>query len=256
MDYDNNNKGHAQGPGSNGESGGLSLVKTEEGIHTLYSTKRHEHYHSLQGSLSEGMQVFIRNGLLTLKNKLKEVRILEMGFGTGLNAILTFRENQVLHKKIHYTAVEAFPLPAAVTDKLNYFEYFGKPLQPVFQAMHSCPWFENVLLLPEPSTHADSVAMRKDKGTFVLYKIEADLLELQLDGSYDLIYYDAFSPTHQPELWTFEVLQKIYDASKKGAILVTYCSNNHVKKTLEAVGFTVESLPGAAGRREMIRAVK
>jgi len=242
--------------GGNGDNNALSLVKTEEGIHTLYSKRRQEHYHSLQGSLSESMQVFIRNGLLALKNKLKEVRILEMGFGTGLNAILTFRENQVLHKKIHYTAVEAFPLPSSVTDKLNYFEYFGKPLQPVFQAMHSCPWFENTLILPEPSVQQDGKALHKDKGSFVLYKLEADLLELHLDGSYDLVYYDAFSPTHQPELWTFEVLHKIYDASKKGAILVAYCANQHVKKTLEAVGFSVESLPGAPGNREMIRAIK
>ena len=233
------------------ENENLKFVETDEGIHTLYSKNRHEHYHSIHGSLSEGMHVFIRNGLLTLRKNLKEIRILEMGFGTGLNAILTFRENQILQKQIHYTAVEAFPLPASVTDKLNYFEYFGKPLQPVFQKMHSCEWFENISLNESVSPYSG-----KSAGAFVLHKIEADLLELQLDGSYDLVYYDAFSPRHQPELWTFEVLQKIYDSCKRGALLVTYCSKNDVKKTLESVGFTVETLPGYPGKREMIRAVK
>ena len=225
------------------------VVKTEEGIHTLYSSKREEHYHSLHGSLSESTQVFIRQGLLAVRKGLKSIRILEMGFGTGLNAILTFRENQVLRKKIHYTAVEAFPLPASVTDRLNYFEYFGKPLQPVFQQMHACSWFENVpLQAPGPA--------ERSGGQFVLHKMEADLLELRLDGSYDLVYYDAFSPTHQPELWTFEVLQKIYAACSPGAILVTFCAKTVVKKTLEAVGFRVELLAGAPGKREMVRATK
>jgi tRNA U34 5-methylaminomethyl-2-thiouridine-forming methyltransferase MnmC len=228
----------------------LRVVKTAEGMHTLYSSKREEHYHSLHGSLSESTQVFIRQGLLALRKGLKSIRILEMGFGTGLNAILTFRENQVLQKKIHYTAIEAFPLPATVTDRLNYFEYFGKPLQPVFRQMHACPWLENVQLeSADPETE-------RQGGSFVLHKIEADLLDLHLDGSYDLVYYDAFSPTHQPELWTFEVLQKIYEACSPGAILVTFCAKTVVRNTLEAVGFRVETLPGAPGRREMVRAMK
>jgi tRNA U34 5-methylaminomethyl-2-thiouridine-forming methyltransferase MnmC len=238
--------------GRDGQGGSLSFVKTDEGIHTLYSKKRKEHYHSIHGSLSESMQVFIRNGLLTLRKNQKNVHILEMGFGTGLNAILTYRENLVLQKHIHYTAVEAFPLPNSVTDNLNYFEYFAKPLQPVFQEMHACTWFENCALPPLP--HQDG--HNKKDSTFVLHKIEADLLELHLDGGYDLVYYDAFSPTHQPELWTYEVLRKIYDSCKRGALLVTYSSKNIITKTLEDIGFEVEIIPGIPGKREMIRAVK
>ena len=217
----------------------IEIVKTKEGIDTLINNRINEHYHSLQGSLQESMHVFIKNGLLAVNKNLPEIKILEMGFGTGLNAILTYRENYLLQKHIHYTTVEAFPLPDSITNKLNYFDYFGKPLQPFFQKMHACNWFENITF-----------------GDFVLHKINADMLELQLDGSYDLVYYDAFSPTHQPELWTFEVLHKIYDACNRGAILVTHCSKGEVKRTLEKVGFKVEAIEGPRGRKEMIRAVK
>ena len=215
------------------------LVRSEEGVQTLIQNRIKEHAHSLEGPIQESMHVFIRNGLRSLNKNLSDIAILEMGFGTGLNAILTYRENQVLNKHIHYSTVEAFPMPSSITDKLNYFEYFGKPLQPVFQKFHSSKWFENLSF-----------------GNFELFKIQADMLEVHLDGGYDLVYYDAFSPTHQPELWTFEVLHKIYDACNKNAVLVTCCSKGDVKRTLDAVGFNVETLPGPAGRREMIRAVK
>ena len=217
----------------------IEIVKTKEGIDTLINNRINEHYHSLQGSLQESMHVFIKNGLLAVNKNLPEIKILEMGFGTGLNAILTYRENYLLQKHIHYTTVEAFPLPDSITDKLNYFDYFGKPLQPFFQKMHDCNWFENITF-----------------GDFVLHKINADMIELQLDGSYDLVYYDAFSPIHQPELWTFEVLHKIYDACNRGAILVTYCSKGEVKRTLEKVGFKVEAIERPKGNKEMLRAVK
>lgn len=217
----------------------IEIVKTKEGIDTLINTRLNEHYHSLHGSMQESLHVLIKNGLLTVNKNLPEIKILEMGFGTGLNAILTFRENQVLQKHIHYTTVEAFPLPASITDKLNYFEFFGRPLQPFFQRMHGCNWFENVVF-----------------GDFVLHKIHADMLELQLDGCFDLVYYDAFSPTHQPELWTFEVLNKIYESCSNGAVLVTYCAKGEVKRTLEKIGFKVETLEGPNGKREMIRARK
>src|SRR6185436_5641969 len=140
----------------------IEIAETREGIHTLINNRINAHYHSLHGSMQESMHVFIKNGLRTLNKNLPEISILEMGFGTGLNAILTYRENQVMRKPIHYTTVEAFPLPASVTDRLNYFEYFGMPLQPIFSEMHSSKWFENVAF-----------------GNFVLHKIQADMLELQ-----------------------------------------------------------------------------
>ena len=222
--------------------GGLEeplIVTTNEGIHTLISNRLNEHYHSMFGSLQESMHVFIKNGLLSLNENLKEIKILEMGFGTGLNAILTYRENILMRKPIHYSTVEAFPLNAEITNKLNYCEFIGETLRPVFSKMHSCKWFENQAF-----------------ENFTLYKIHADLLDLQLDGSYDLVYYDAFSPMHQPELWTFEVMHKIYHACNNEAVLVTYCAKGDVKRVLKSVGFKVTSLPGSTGKREMIRAVK
>ncbi|HMR45981.1 MAG TPA: tRNA (5-methylaminomethyl-2-thiouridine)(34)-methyltransferase MnmD [Bacteroidia bacterium] len=217
----------------------IEIVKTKEGIDTLINTQINEHYHSLHGAMQESMYVFIKNGLLALNKNLPDIKVLEMGFGTGLNAILTYRESYVLQKQIHYTTVESTPLPMTIIDKLNYSDYFGKTLLPMFQRMHYCNWFENVTF-----------------GDFVLHKINADMLELRLDGGYDLVYYDAFSPTHQPELWSFEVLHKVYESCNKGAILVTYCANGEVKRTLKKIGFTVETLPGPRGNREMIRACK
>lgn len=217
----------------------IEITEKNRGIQTLVNRRLKEQRTSVIGPIQESMHVFIRNGLNTLNKNLTDISILEMGFGTGLNAILTYRENQVMRRSIHYTTVEAFPLPSSVTNKLNYFEYFGKPLQPVFQKMHSSNWFENISF-----------------GDFVLNKVQADMLELQLDGAYDLVYYDAFSPIFQPELWTFEVLHKIYDACKKNAVLITYCAKGDVMRTLKAVGFDVETLSGPNGKREMIRAIK
>lgn len=217
----------------------IELVESNEGVHALINNRLNEHDRSVFGSVQESMNVFIRNGLNTLNKNLSGVSVLEMGFGTGLNAILTYRENLVMRRSIHYTTVEAFPLPQTVTNRLNYFEYFGKPLQPVFQKMHASKWYENISF-----------------GDFTLYKVQADMLELHLDGAYDLVYYDAFSPVHQPELWTFEVLHKIYDACKKNAVLVTCCAKGDVKRTLKTVGFEVETLHGGVGKRGMIRAIK
>ncbi len=217
----------------------IEITEANKEVQTLVNRRLREQNISGIGPMQENMHVFIRNGLNTLNKNLSEIAVLEMGFGTGLNAILTYRENQVLRRVIHYTTVEAFPLPASVSDKLNYFEYFGKPLQPVFQKMHSSNWFENISF-----------------GDFVLNKVQADMLELHLDGAYDLVYYDAFSPIHQPELWTFEVLHKIYDACKKNAVLVTCYGKGDVKRTLRSVGFDVETLSGSRDGREMIRAIK
>ncbi len=231
------------------EENTIELIKTGEGIHTVRNVALNESYHSVHGSLQESMHVFVKNGFvpcLTQLQKRGELKILEMGFGTGLNALLTYRENLKFGRIIHYTTVEAFPLPVHVISKLNYFEFIDKSLQSVFMQMHQCNWFENVGLNAEHLT--------EESAKFFLYKIQADMLELKLDDSYDLVYYDAFSPTHQPELWTFEVLKKIYDACNAGAMLVTYCAKGEVKRTLQKAGFEVETLPGPRGKREMIRA--
>ncbi len=215
------------------------IVETQEGIHTVYSPEVKEHFHSLYGSMQESIHVFIGNGFNHSVHHKKEIRILEMGFGTGLNAILTFRENQIYKRNIYYTALDIQPLPLTFVSKLNYFEYFGKPLQPVFQEMHRADWFR-----------------WKSFGNFSLLKLETDILEHRFDEHYDLIYYDAFSPAHQPGLWSFEIFHKIFLACNPGAVLVTYCAKGDVKRALLAAGFEVETLRGPVGKREMIRGIK
>jgi len=226
----------------------LSIVETKEGIHTLYNNKVNEHYHSVIGSMQESMHVFIRNGFCKAVRNKDQVSILEMGFGTGLNAILTYRENQIYRRAIHYTGIDIQPLPMQIVNRLNYFEYFGQQLQPVFEEMHSCKWLEWSRLKNNFSP--------ANKTAFNLLKIETDILDHRFDDHYDLIYYDAFSPSHQSQLWQGELFHKIYEAANKGAILVTHCAKAAVRKTLESVGFKVETLPGYSGKTEMIRAVK
>jgi tRNA U34 5-methylaminomethyl-2-thiouridine-forming methyltransferase MnmC len=221
------------------ENENLAIVTTQEGSHTLFNKSVKEHYHSLLGSLQESMHVFIRNGFCKVVPDKKEISILEMGFGTGLNAILTYRENQLYRRKVHYTGIDIQPLPMQMVNRLNYFEYFGKPLQPVFEKIHSADWFQ-----------------WNRFENFNLLKIETDILDHRFDDHYDLIYYDAFSPGHQSNLWQAELFHKIYEASNKGAVLVAYCAKEDVRKTLEMVGFTAEILPGPEGKREMIRAIK
>lgn len=237
----------------------VELKNTREGIHTLHHKKLNESYHSLHGSLQESMHVFIDNGFNAriYSSSCKPLSILEMGFGTGLNALLTFRENLKLNRCIHYTTVEAYPLPMNFLNRLNYFDFIEPALKPLFMQMHECNWFENTnLRFPDGIKNHNSSRKVRPESFFTLYKIQADMLELQLEDSYDLVYYDAFSPAHQPELWTFEVMKKIYDACNPGAVLVTYCAKGEVKRTLKKAGFKVETLPGPNGKREIIRTIK
>jgi len=231
---------------------GISIVETKEGSHTLYNSTLHEHYHSMLGALQESMHVFIRNGFCKALENKKDLSILEMGFGTGLNAILTFRENQIYHKRVHYTGIDIQPLPLPVVNKLNYFRYFGNSLQPVFEKMHAGKWFE-WLNIDYPFS---APLPKNQKASFSLLKIETDILDHRFEDHYDLIYYDAFSPAHQSQLWQGELFRKIYEVSNKGAVLVTHYAKDEVKKTLESVGFTVEVLPGLMGKKEMLRATK
>lgn len=228
----------------------LILMDTKAGIHTMFNKTVDQHYDAVFVSMQERMHVFIKNGLLPVAKKYDEIRILEIGFGTGLNAILTYRENHLLQKHIQYTTVEINPLSLKLIERLNYADYFGSHMLPVFLEMHKCKWFEK-----------KNLTLNKDKTLksteeFILYKIHNDVLECSFDDSYDLIYFDAFSPAYQPELWQFELFKKIFDACNKGATLVSYSANAEVKQTLADVGFKVEFLEGPKGKREMIRAIK
>ncbi len=218
------------------------LVPTTDGSHTVAIPAMQVTYHSHHGAIRESMHVFIGAGLqpaLEISNE--ELSILEMGWGTGLNGLLTFRHTAALPNEIHYHSLEQYPLEPEIITALNYCEQLGEPqLQQVFEQMHTSPWNEEVKITDH----------------FFLQKIKTDLLSFQPVRSYHVIYFDAFAPTAQPELWTQEVFEKLFAAMHPGGILVTYCSKGIVRRAMQAAGFTVEKIPGPPGKREMVRATK
>ncbi|MCL6217636.1 tRNA (5-methylaminomethyl-2-thiouridine)(34)-methyltransferase MnmD [Zunongwangia pacifica] len=218
------------------------IIKTGDGSATIHLPEWNEQYHSKHGALQEAMHVFIKMGLdftITEFNK-TELYILEIGFGTGLNALLTaFYGNTV---KINYTGVEAYPVKPEELEVLDYASVLPdfKTAAAIFNKMHQVDWEKS---LPITS----NFSLNKQKKTFQ----EIDDKEV-----FDLIYFDAFGARVQPELWTEVIFQKMYDSLKLNGVLVTYAAKGSVRRAMQAVGFTVERLPGPPGKREMLRAVK
>jgi tRNA U34 5-methylaminomethyl-2-thiouridine-forming methyltransferase MnmC len=216
------------------------IIITADGSKTIYIPEWDEHYHSSHGALQEAQHVFIRNGLSGLTSDY--LTILEMGFGTGLNALLTYFSSEKRNQYIHYIGIEAFPPSAEEIAAMDYASFSTDPdTEQVYERMHTIPWNQ-----PGPiSEH------------FVLEKQQCILEEAAVQpASVDLIYYDAFGPRVQPELWTVDIFQRLYDWMAPSGVLVTYCAKGQVKRDLKSVGFLVESLPGPPGKREMTRAVK
>jgi tRNA U34 5-methylaminomethyl-2-thiouridine-forming methyltransferase MnmC len=216
-----------------------SLIETQDGSHSLFSETFGVSYHSKYGAIQESQHVFIQAGLGQVLPTRQEIRILEMGFGTGLNAYLTLLVGQSSKKKIYYETVESIPLTLEQVAQLNYPTLLGgSPAD--FLALHHSPWNE-------------VVAIGND---FQLLKWDATIQEAPLGGQFDLVFYDAFAPSSQPELWEAPVLGKIFAAMASGGVFVTYCAKGVVKRCLRDLGFTVEGVPGPPGKREMIRASK
>ncbi|MCH8545710.1 MAG: tRNA (5-methylaminomethyl-2-thiouridine)(34)-methyltransferase MnmD [Cryomorphaceae bacterium] len=216
----------------------LRLTTTKDGSHSLLNTDLNEHYHSQHGALQESIHVFLRSAFDHLQKP--SVSILEYGFGTGLNALLTLQEAQKTHKKVHYTSLEARPLNTEIIDQLNYADQAG--IDPrYFADLHQAKWNELVAITPYFS-------LEKRKQRFEDYMAEAN--------TYDLIYFDAFAPRYHPEAWSREVLHQCYEALKPEGIWVSYCAQGAVRRTLMSVGFTVEKIPGPPGKREMLRGIK
>ncbi len=217
------------------------LEVTGDGSHTLYNPELNEHYHSTFGALTESQFVFIGAGLSAFREN-STVEILEVGFGTGLNAFLSLRESQSRNLLIRYTAIEPYPLPEDVCMKFNYPELIASPdLLPIFMKMHKAPFNMASRLLP----------------CFSLVKIKETLQDVFLgQDQFELVYFDAFGPDAQPEMWTEEVFRKIAFSMKHGAILVTYSVKGSVRRALKAAGFSVQKLPGPPGKREITKAVK
>jgi tRNA U34 5-methylaminomethyl-2-thiouridine-forming methyltransferase MnmC len=215
------------------------IITTGDGSKTIQIEDWNEQYHSKHGAIQEAYHVFIDHGL-RLFNK-TEVSILEIGFGTGLNALITFLETPKLELNVDYVGVEAYPVSMEEVDALDYAQQLGVDgLQAPFQSMHSTPWEKRI-------------PIRDD---FSLCKQKKDFKDIDAQNLFNLIYFDAFGARVQPELWTEELFVKMYEAAKPGGVLVTYAAKGSVRRAMQAVGFTVERLPGPPGKREMLRAIK
>jgi tRNA U34 5-methylaminomethyl-2-thiouridine-forming methyltransferase MnmC len=215
-------------------------VKTTlDGSSTLYVPGLNEHYHSINGAVQESMHVYIRSGLNEAKQD--NLKLLEIGFGTGLNALLTLLENAG-KKTIQYDAIELFPLDWSTIEQLQYPEYLGISNESgsLFRSMHISSWEKDFWIDP----------------AFCLRKIGSSLLDVEFTTTYNLVYFDAFAPKVQPELWTEEIFRKICNAMENNGQLVTYCAKGEVRRCMQRAGFNVERLPGPPGKREMLRARK
>ena len=224
------------------------IITTADGSHSLYVEGLDENYHSKHGAIQESLHVFIKTGLHYIIEKgLREINILEIGLGTGLNALLTWMEAEKLDVKIHYTGLEAFPLDDQILAKLNYTALIGQipgqarnDLYEMFMSLHAVEWEKYV----------------KVSENFELSKIKNTLRDVKFDASFDLIYFDAFGPRVQPEMWTDEVFAMLFAATNPNGVLVTYCSKGDVRRSMMKAGFKVEKPAGPPGKRDMVRAEK
>ncbi len=216
------------------------IIKTEDGSKTIRIIELEENYHSIHGALQEANHVFMKYGLEEFKHK-NELRILEMGFGTGLNTCLTAINSKDLKVNIEYHGIEAFPVSQIELDELEYGSLLGEENRDLYNQLHLVEWNQSIEIY---------------KG-FNLKKIHSEIQNIELQNEfYDIVFYDAFGPRVQNELWSEEVFQKMFNSLKTGGFLVTYCAKGQVKRNMKAVGFTVEVLPGPPGKREMTRAWK
>ncbi|WP_421752743.1 tRNA (5-methylaminomethyl-2-thiouridine)(34)-methyltransferase MnmD [Croceimicrobium sp.] len=217
-------------------------VKTKDGSPSLYVPELQQNYHSLHGALQESRHVFIDAGLKLFANQ-KEVHILEIGFGTGLNALLSHFEKFNPEQAIHYHSLEKYPLQKEEWQALEWPELFTeKPdYHNFYLDLHKAPWEQETSLRPDFSLLKNCTDLRT-------YSAKA--------AHYDLIYFDAFSPEAQPELWSESVFREMYNALKPGGRLVSYCVKGSVRRAMKAAQLEVEKIPGPPGKREMARALK
>ncbi len=212
------------------------IRKTADGSDTLYVPEMDEHYHSIYGAVTESEHIFINSGFMFCRAA--PVRIFEAGFGTGLNAFLTANAAISSGREVYYTSIEKNPLHEKIVKSLKYNELI--PGGQMFELIHSCPWNEPVRLCTN----------------FTLTKLKADLITDEIKGDYDVVYFDAFGPEKQPEMWSRNVFRKISAIMASGGILVTYSVKGDVKRLLKESGFSIELLPGPPGKRHIMRAVK
>jgi tRNA U34 5-methylaminomethyl-2-thiouridine-forming methyltransferase MnmC len=219
-----------------------TIIKTtDDGSHTLYVPEMDEHYHSTHGAIQESMHVYIDAGLRHCTKA--DINLLEVGFGTGLNAFLTLLEAEKSEKQIRYTTLELYPIPEASIAQLNFSDMVDSSRRDSFIKLHTAQWEEWVQISP----------------FFWLKKRKMDLRDLLLSAQeeqQDLIYFDAFAPEKQPEMWGQEIFDVLFSLSSDHALLTTYCAKGVVRRMLQSAGYIVERLPGPSGKREILRAKK
>jgi tRNA U34 5-methylaminomethyl-2-thiouridine-forming methyltransferase MnmC len=213
----------------------IEIIESEDGSHTLFNPDLNETYHSHHGAITESRHVFIKEGLE--KTGKENVKILEVGFGTGLNSLLAFEYAEKNGIKLWFESLEPFPLKEEIYSKLNYGKFTGENLQEKFILLHECEWEKAVHLSP----------------LFTLLKRKQRLEDVILEKDFDCIFFDAFAPNKQSEVWDLTNLQKCSSALNPNGILVTYCAQGQFKRNLKQAGFEVESLPGPPGKKEMTR---
>ena len=210
---------------------------TTDGSHTLYIPELDEHYHSVKGAVTESLHVYVGLGLrhaFAERKGVNTLRVFEVGFGTGLNALLTLEVAQQEEVQIHYTSVELYPLDWQQAQTLGYLN----PTQ--FKLLHELPWNNSIAV----------------NDYFTLHKVMGNILTVDIP-EVDVVYFDAFAPEKQPELWSPELFRRIYEALSPGGVLTTYCAKGVVRRMLQDVGFSVERLDGPpGGKREVLRATK
>lgn len=220
------------------------LITTRDGSSTISIPAIGATYHSIHGAVQESLHVFIEAGFRFVNDRLpkeNQLRIFEMGFGTGLNLLLTYLEAVKAGRRVYYESIEAYPLSASLVSSLNYLSALQQPgLSTFFESIHQSNW--NTIHHPVDGFSYQKLAGQLQQHLFTL--------------TFDLVYYDAFAPGAQPELWTAAVFSLIAQHLAPGGVLVTYCSKGDVRRALQAAGFRVEKIPGPPGKREMVRAFR
>ena len=218
------------------------IITTEDGSHSLYVPHLEEHYHSTHGAIQESHHVYICAGFGSCTNE--HINVLEVGFGTGLNAFLTLLKAEERNATVNYTSLELYPLEMEIVQQLNYTKHLtDKAKAQLFLTMHSAAWDEPIRITPN----------------FSLHKIEIDFSNphnLKTSTLFDVIYFDAFGPDKQPEMWSQQAFDKLYALCNTDAVITTYCAKGAVRRMLQKAGFAVERLPGPPGKREILRGVK
>lgn len=216
------------------------FIVTADGSQTIYLPEMDEHYHSVHGAIQESRHVYIDAGFMQVEKD--EIKVLEIGFGTGLNAFLTMCQAEITDKKVNYVSLEKFPLGEKEYQALNYPDQIFPGNEEYFRQLHECPWNQPVALTQ----------------TFEITKVETDLTAYIFadEPTFELVYFDAFAPDKQPEMWTGEVLSKVVSTMAVGGIFTTYCAKGVVRRALASFGLTMERIPGPTGKKEILRGKK